>query len=205
MVRSILLGAMLVSGLSYAANDKRLQLSQPALDFFNVWLGYYEGVIKFEHLSEDTGLSGVFHGMFVDRAQKISEDPSAQAAAVVIYNKMQSDSTVALLLAVLAEGCDQETGKSIADQIKVLAQKDGVLASSQMGFTLEVPEGDLNAVFGQDSNVALAKELFVRNAGYPNTPEAVAVVRGGAIANCYLSQELQLLHKDYFSDSMPLK
>jgi hypothetical protein len=202
--KNMFLIGVLVVGLCRAASENVLQLSQPALAYFNASLCYYEKIIKKSGFSTDTGLSGIFHGMYVDKAKKVSRDPSAQDVAKVIYAKMRNDAIINSLMPQLEEEASSESGIRLANAISALAQKDSVLASSQMGFTLQLPDGDLNDVFSQAPNVDLVKELFKRNADYPSTPEAIAVVRGSAIANCYFAQEqLQRRVRTYFADVTP--
>lgn len=187
--KTILCATVFAFVLCRAAEESPVSLSvSPAtLAAFDEALDFYEAVIEEKGLSKESGLSGIFHAMFQERAAAIVQDPVAQKRAVEIHSCLKRDAAMDALQNVTNGAFSYE---AIA-VLHVLAQKNFAIKLSQLGYPLHVPAGDLNVVFGPKENKSVALELLERNAGFPYTEESNAVVRGKSIADCYLKQQVR--------------
>ena len=167
--------------------DKGIILCPFAVHSLHKTVFYYEKVSQEEHYAKDAGLSGIFHGMFIDGAEKVAIDPQALRTAQLLLFRFIQDEAFKIICVSNPEGLGT---KESTEQVHRLAQRNLVAAMQGAGFPIMMPEDDAHTIFTENPDRATAKRLLELNQHVPNTPEAAAVVRGALIAGYFLMQQI---------------
>jgi hypothetical protein len=167
--------------------EREIILCPFAIDSLDKAVSYYEKVAQEEHYAKDAGLSGIFHGMFIDGAEQVAFDAQAlQTALSLLFYFTQDEAFKIICASTSEELCAEESAK----RVHQLAQRHLVCAMRQAGFPITVPEDDAHTIFSEHPDREAAKRLLELNQHVPNTPEAVTTMRGALIAGYFLMQQI---------------
>lgn len=155
--------------------------SKTDLIILDASLAIYEHVIIEGQFSTTEGLSGIFHTMWEDKAEKVVTDPTAQLPASHMITELNQDSVLQSLI---------KQPESSA-RACVLGQKDTALCLGQFKCPLIIPDGNLSVIFSPAYNERVIAALLAANTGY--STQNSRYVRGATIANLYLVQQLRSL------------